>query len=101
MTSRTVVRDRSPGRSECWCCGTVEDPAHLVHLGNHPEVTVCVRCAHSINRWAWELEDQARTGPAVRARDRFRRLRKTVVQHGWHQSRLIGRPLRWFGKHAP
>jgi hypothetical protein len=72
-----------------------------VHLGNHPEVTVCIRCAHSISKWAWEIEDQSRTGIAVRARDGFRRLRRGVVQRGWHHHRLIGRPLRWIGRHTP
>jgi hypothetical protein len=101
MTAQTAVQDKPAGGSECWCCGTIEDPTQLVHLGNHPEVTVCTRCAHSISKWAWEIEDQSRTGLAVRARDQFRRLRKTVVQRGWHRSRLIGRPLRWIGKHTP
>jgi hypothetical protein len=89
------------GRSECWCCGTIEDPARLVHLGNHPEVAVCTRCAHSISKWAWEIEDQSRTGLPVRARDAFRRLRKHVVQQGWHKNRVVGRILRWLGKYTP
>lgn len=101
MAAQTAVQDEPPGQSKCWCCGTIEDPAKLVHLGNHPEVTVCTRCAHSISKWAWEIEDDSRTGLAVRARDRFRRLRKTVVQRGWHHHPLIGRPLRWIGKHTP
>lgn len=101
MTAETAVQDEPAGRSECWCCGTIEDPTQVVHLGNHPEVTVCTRCAHSISKWASEIEDQSRTGLAVRARDQFRRLRNMVVQRGWHRSRLIGRPLRWIGKHTP
>jgi hypothetical protein len=101
MTRRVAVADAEHGRSQCWCCGMVEDPAELVHLGNHPEVTVCIRCAHSISKWAWEIEDQSRTGLAVQARDRFRRLRKSVVQHGWQHDRFIGRPLRWLGKYLP
>ncbi|MGI8761599.1 MAG: hypothetical protein ACR2LF_09985 [Jatrophihabitantaceae bacterium] len=101
MTAQTAVQDDPQGRSECWCCGTIEDAAKLVHLGNHPEVTVCTRCAHSISKWAWEIEDQSRTGLAVRARDRFRDLRKTVVHRGWHRHRFIGAPLRWIGKHTP
>jgi hypothetical protein len=101
MTVHTAVEDESRGRSECWCCGVIEDPAKLVHLGNHPEVTVCTRCAHSISKWAAEIEDQARTGLAVRARDQFRNLRKGVVRRGWHHNRFIGRPLRWLGKRTP
>jgi len=101
MTAHTAVKDESQGRLECWCCGTIEDPATLVHLDNHPEVTICTRCAHSISKWAWEIEDQSRTGLTVRARDEFRRLRKTVVQRGWHHHPLIGRLLRWIGKRTP
>jgi hypothetical protein len=76
-------------------------PALMVHLGNHPEVTVCTGCARSVSKWAWEIEDQSRTGAAVRARDQFRRLRRGVVRRGWHRSRFIGRPLRWLGRHTP
>lgn len=101
MTTRVAVNDEPQGRSECWCCGMIQDPAELVHLGNHPEVTVCTRCAHSLSKSASEIEDRSRTGLVVRARDEFRRLRKIVMRHGWHESRLIGRPLRWLGKHTP
>jgi hypothetical protein len=79
MTAQTTVQDEPQGRSGCWCCGRIEDPAKLVHLGNHPDMTVCTRCAHSISKWAWEIEDQSTTGLPVRARDEFRRLRKAVA----------------------
>ena len=36
--NRTAVEDAEISRSQCWCCGTAEDPTRLVHLGNHPEV---------------------------------------------------------------
>jgi hypothetical protein len=101
MATRTAVEDTELSPSRCWCCGRIEDPARLVHLGNHPEVVVCIRCAHSMSKWAWEIEDQARTGVAVRARNGIRRLRKTVVTHGWHQNKLVGRGLRWLGRFTP
>ncbi len=90
-----------PARSECWCCGMIDDPERQVHLGNHPEVALCIRCARSVSKWAWEVEDRSKTGLAVTARDQFRVLRKAVVRRGWHQSRLVGRPLRWLGGHLP
>ena len=97
-----TAQDRQPsGRSECWCCGRIEDPAHLVHLGNHPEVTVCTGCAHTLSKWAGQIEDQARIGAAVRVRDQFRRARRTVIARGWHNNRFIGPPLRWIGRHTP
>lgn len=73
----------------------------MVRLGNHPEVTVCIRCAHSLSKWAWALEDRDRTSLASRTRDAFRSLRKTVVQRGWHHNRFVGRYIRWLGKHTP
>jgi len=101
MATRAAVEDEEMSPSQCWCCGAIEDPLELVHLSNHPEVVVCIRCAHSLSKWAWEIEDQRRTGLAVRARDRFRRLRKTVVRHGWHNNRFVGRGLRWLGRFTP
>ena len=101
MATRTAVDDDAPNPSQCWCCGAIDDPARLVHLGTHPEVAVCTRCAHSLSKWAWEIEDQDRTGLAVRARDGIRRLRKTVVRHGWHHNKVIGRGLRRLGRFTP
>ncbi len=101
MTRTATEDEQLPGPSQCWCCGTIEDPARLVHLGNHPEVTVCTRCAHSLSKWAGEIEDQDRTGLAVCFRDRFRRLRETVIRHGWHRNRIVGRGLRWLGRFTP
>ncbi|HEY5457031.1 MAG TPA: hypothetical protein VIJ96_16320 [Acidothermaceae bacterium] len=99
--NRTAVEDAEISPSQCWCCGTVEDPTRLVRLGNHPEVGLCLRCAHSVSKWAWEIEDQAKTGPLVIARDRFRALRRAVIRRGWHKSPLVGGPIRWIGKRLP
>ena len=94
--------DELPRRQqECWCCGMTGDPAAMVHLGNHPEVTLCTRCARSVSTWAGEIEDRSRTGVAVKLRDGFRSLRKAVVRRGWHHSRLVGRPVRWLGRYLP
>lgn len=38
MAARTAVDDAELRPSECWCCGSVDDPVRMVHLGNHPEV---------------------------------------------------------------
>lgn len=102
MMTRTATDDEhNPSPGQCWCCGAIDDPSNLVHLGNHPEVTVCTRCAHWLSKRAWEIEDRSRTGSAVRIRDRFRRLRKTVVRHGWHRNKIVGRGLRWLGRFTP
>ena len=102
MTVHTAIEDeQQPGPAQCWCCGATDDPDRLVHLGNHPEVGVCTRCAHSLSKWAWEIEDRSRSGITVRARDAVRSLRKTVVRHGWHHNRFVGRGLRWLGRFTP
>jgi len=98
---RMVVEDGDAKRSECWCCGAVDDPTRLVHLGNHPEVMLCIRCAHSVSKWAWEIEDQSKTGPLVVARDRLRAVRRAVIQGGWQHHSVFGGPIRWIGKRLP
>jgi hypothetical protein len=54
-----------------------------------------------LSKWAWEIEDQSRSGLAVRVRERFRRLRKYVVRRGWHNRKFIGGLLRWVGRFTP
>lgn len=72
-----------------------------MHLGNHPEVAVCIRCAHWLSKAAWELADRDKSSPAARARDGMRALRRTVVAHGWHERGPVGRVLRWLGRFVP
>jgi len=73
----------------------------MVHLGNHPEVHLCLRCAHFVHQRASAIEDEGRSGPAVRARQILRAAREEVVRRGWHRNRFIGGRLRWLGKHLP
>ena len=85
----------------CWCCGARRPPGGVVHLGNHPEVSVCLRCAHSLHKQARGLEDAMRRSPAARFRDELRAARSQVLRRGWHQKPGIGRLLRWLGRHTP
>lgn len=73
----------------------------MVHLGNHPEVALCLPCARWAANEAWAIEDRDRTGILVTLRDRFRELRRAVIDRNWHRHGAIGRPLRWLGKHLP
>lgn len=100
---KTVTDAHEPqGRpSECWCCGAINDPDRMVHLGSHPEVALCLGCARWAAKQARAIEDQSKTGPIVIARDRFRAVRRDVINHGWHRNRLFGPPLRWIGKRLP
>jgi len=88
-------------RPECWCCGLSGQQHQMVHLANHPEVTICTRCARSIGKWGSEIEDRALTGLPVRARSQLRRVRRLVISQGWHHSPLIGAPLRLLGRYMP
>lgn len=99
--ARTAVEDEFATPSQCWCCGIVDDPSLMIHLGNHPEVALCRGCARWAAKQAWEIDDRAKTGPLVIARDRFRNLRQAVVDRGWYHGKLIGRPLRWLGRRLP
>jgi hypothetical protein len=99
--AQTAVEDELPSPSQCWCCGTTDDPDRMVHLGNHPEVALCRACARWAAKQAWEIDDSAKSGPLVAARGRFRAVRQAVVRRGWHRSRIFGGPLRWIGNRLP
>ena len=97
----TAIDSDDEGDVPCWCCDSVDAPDRMVQLGNHPEVHLCLGCAHFVHRLAREIEDEGNGGPAAFARDRFRNLRAEVVRRGWHQKRFIGGRLRWLGKYLP
>lgn len=101
MTAVAGGELREPTSAQCWCCGMTAPSDSMVHLGNHPEVVICVRCAHSVATWAWEIEDRSRSEPLVTIRDQFRVLRKAVVRRGWHHNPVFGGPIRWIGKRLP
>lgn len=86
---------------QCWCCDTTDAPDRMVQLGNHPEVHLCVECAHYVHQQAWQIEDEGKRGPAALVRDRLRNLRAEVIRREWHQNTLIGGRLRWLGKYLP
>jgi hypothetical protein len=98
---RTAVDQASEGEPGCWCCGQIHPTDQMVSLGNHPEVHLCVGCAHFVHQRAWEIEDRGKRGAAALARDKFRDVRAGVMRRGWHQNRFIGGRLRWLGKHLP
>jgi hypothetical protein len=73
----------------------------MVHLGNHPEVHLCLRCAHFVHQQAWAIEDEGKHGPTAFARDHLRDLRTEVIRRGWHHNKVLGGPLLWIGRHLP
>jgi hypothetical protein len=89
------------GELDCWCCGRPQSPEDVVHLGVHPEVSVCLGCAHFLHQRARAREDALRPTPASRVRDVVRAARGQVVARRWHESRLIGPGLRRLGRWLP
>jgi len=73
----------------------------MVHLGNHPEVHLCLPCAHFVHQQAGEIEDAGKRNPAVFTRNVVRSMRAVVIRRQLHQNRSIGGTLRWLGKHLP
>jgi hypothetical protein len=71
------------GRVRCWCCGQERPADHVVHLGSHPEVAVCLACAHFLYRRARAREDQLHPSLPGRARDVLRSWRERVIRRGW------------------
>jgi len=87
----TAVDTDEDGNLPCWCCEASDAPNRMVQLGDHPEVHLCLRCAHWVHQQAWEIEDEGTRGPAAFARGRLRDLRNKV----------IGGKLRWLGRYLP
>jgi hypothetical protein len=105
MRAEAIEVDRgsasSGGEADCWCCGQRYPSDRLVPLGSHPEVAVCFACAHFLHRQAGQREDALQPSIAGRLRDGLRRGRRVVIERQWHQRPVIGRPLRWLGRHLP
>jgi hypothetical protein len=96
-----AAADTSGGDTDCWCCGQRYPNEQPVRLGSHPEVAVCLRCAHFLHQQAMQREDALRPSTASRLRDGLRWGRRVVMDHHWHQRPVIGRPLRWLGRYLP
>jgi hypothetical protein len=99
MTADEAGLDELPG--VCWCCGGEHPASALLHLGNHPEVTVCLRCGELLARRAQERRDEMSPSLAARARGVMRGGRRTVMNHGWHERPLVGPVLRWLDRYVP
>ena len=97
----TAIDLDEDGSVQCWCCDAIDAPDRMVRLGNHPEVHLCLGCAHFVHQRAWEIEDEGKRGPAAVVRERVRSLRAEVIRRGWHQRRFIGDRLRWLDKFLP
>lgn len=97
----TAESTHEPAEEQCWCCSSAGTHDRMVHLGNHPEVNICLRCARFVAKSGREIEDRDKQGMAVVMRERARSVRKTVVQRGWHNAPVVGPALRWLGRRTP
>ena len=50
MTAQRAYGGESDGQVTCWCCGSSQSELSVVRLGDHPEVAVCLRCAHFLHQ---------------------------------------------------
>ncbi|WP_245992370.1 hypothetical protein [Prauserella muralis] len=77
------------------------DDAELVHLGNHPEVGICVSCARWVQRRARALEDRHSRGVAAHLRALVGSARAAVIARGWHERGRLGAFLRRLDRYLP
>jgi hypothetical protein len=98
MSAETQTATGQAELSRCWCCGRTSPDSALVHLGNHPEVGICINCVHFLRRRA---RDHQATVIRQRLRGAAESVRDGVMARGWHQRPLIGPALRWVNRHLP
>jgi hypothetical protein len=94
--AETAVGQTDEGR--CWCCGRTRSEDALVHLGNHPEVGICISCVHFLRRRA---RDHQATVMRQALRGAAETVRGQVVARGWHERPVIRPALLWLDRHLP
>jgi hypothetical protein len=98
MSAETQTAVGGTGESGCWCCGRITSPDALIHLGNHPEVGICISCVHFLGRRA---RDYQATVMRQRLRGTAESIRGEVMARGWHERPVIGPALRWINRYLP
>jgi hypothetical protein len=98
MSAETQTAIGQTSESSCWCCGQPRSEDTLVHLGNHPEVAICISCVHFLRRRA---RDRQATVMRQTLRGAAESVRGQVVARGWHQRPVIGPALQWLDQHLP
>jgi hypothetical protein len=96
-----VAEGAETGMVRCWCCGHQRPADRLLYLGSHPEVAVCLACAHFLHQRARAREDELSPSLTGRGRDVLRAGRELVLRRGWHHLPGVGRVLRWAGRRLP
>jgi hypothetical protein len=80
------------------CCGHTTSQGALVHLGDHPEVGICINCVHWLRRRA---RDYQATVLRQRLRGAAESICREVMARGWHERPVNGPALRWINQHLP
>lgn len=96
MSAETQTATGQTGEGRCWCCGQPRSEDTLVHLGNHPEVGICISCVHFLRRRAM---DRQATVVRQTLRGAAESVRGQVMARGWHQRPVIGPALQWLDRH--
>lgn len=99
MSTGLDTGDDQPHTDGCWCCGQPYPPDRLVHLGTHPEVTVCADCTRFLHRRASLLG--AHATPVALIRHATQTVRDQVLSRQIHERRVIGPFLRWLDRFLP
>ena len=98
MSAETQTDIGQTGESTCWCCGHARSEDDLVHLGSHPEVGICIACAHFLRRRA---RDRQATVMRQTLRGAAESVRGQVMARGWHERPVVGPALKWLNQHLP
>lgn len=99
MTTAAEEAAHGTGAVSCWCCGNEYEADRVVRLGAHPEVAVCIICAHDLRRRA--KEHVPATATTRRVRGLMRSVRGAVIRRKLGEKPVIGKALRWLDRHLP
>lgn len=101
----THAEAEADNHRRCWCCDKEFPDDEVVHLGAHPEVSICFDCTRWVRRRARLRAGSGRRGIRVGLRRILRRslarVRAGVVNRGWHDRAVIGPVLRWIDRRLP
>ncbi|EGD42756.1 hypothetical protein NBCG_02888 [Nocardioidaceae bacterium Broad-1] len=97
----THAEQKADERLRCWCCDNEFPATEVVHLGAHPEVSICFDCARWVRRRALLRADAGRRGLRGGLRRTLAQTRAAVIGRGWHDRPVIGPILRWVDRRRP
>ena len=100
MSAMPAAETNPAKPEECWCCGNTCGESLLLHLGSHPEVTVCLLAGTTwlVGRRSGETSSVLFAG----ARDVMRAGRASSWITAGGELPVVGRVLlRWLDRYLP